>query len=311
MQFAFRKPAGLLAVALALGSACATLAQPQMSEAEARLLYAAGGFPISADGKGPLNRCGRAANPKIAFVDINSDQRPDALFTDSGSCYGADRRWFSMAVREADGSWRAIGGYPGAADAVGVSPAGWFIIDWTSNGRTQRLEYNGRSYDLPGAAPALASTEADSPAAPAAAPPANDEEAILRAAGFSRRPDGWESGNCEAPHELSYSPGIVERQGDFNGDGRPDAIVTESGGMCYGLTGQASWLMSRQADGSWKEMLVETANIEFLDRRGVDGWPDISLGGPGFCFPVVRWNGTSYERIGFAYEGKPCRPPAP
>lgn len=40
-----------------------------------------------------------------------------------------------------------------------------------------------------------------------------------------------------------------------------------------------------------------------------DGWPDISVGGPGFCFPVERWNGKEYKLHRFEYEGKRCKPP--
>ena len=38
-------------------------------------------------------------------------------------------------------------------------------------------------------------------------------------------------------------------------------------------------------------------------------WPDISVGGPGFCFPVERWNGKEYKLNRFEYEGKRCKPP--
>jgi hypothetical protein len=39
----------------------------------------------------------------------------------------------------------------------------------------------------------------------------------------------------------------------------------------------------------------------------VGGWPDISVGGPGFCFPVMRWNGRAYVRRRMEYDGKPCK----
>ena len=34
--------------------------------------------------------------------------------------------------------------------------------------------------------------------------------------------------------------------------------------------------------------------LETLKTKGAGGWPDIVLGGPGFCFPVVRFNGKAY-----------------
>jgi hypothetical protein len=45
----------------------------------------------------------------------------------------------------------------------------------------------------------------------------------------------------------------------------------------------------------------------FLATRGKDGWPDLEVGGPGFCFPVQRWNGRAYAQHRMEYEGKPCR----
>lgn len=178
----------------------------------------------------------------------------------------------------------------------------------------------GASQDENGAATPMAGAGSSTPrSAPpgkagaattaAAARPASDEAAIFSAAGFTQGANGWESGNCPAPHEGSYSPGAIEQVGDFNADGRTDAIVTESGGLCYGLTGAAFWLVSQQEDGSWRMLHTEIGLLEFLAETGADNWPDISLGGPGFCFPVLRWTGDAYERVGFAYEGQPCTPP--
>ncbi|HEY1125923.1 MAG TPA: hypothetical protein VGE65_09835 [Sphingobium sp.] len=310
---------GLSTMAVA---ATAIAQAPNMSRDEARQLYAAGGFPISADDNGPTNRCGQAANPKITFLDLNGDKKPDALFTDAGACYGMDQRWFAMATKDTAGRWRGLGGFPGTANAVSVGKNGWLILTWTSKGSTQTLAYNGQGYAVGGAAttsppPAATARAAPAPAAakPATAAPASAAQspaardaAIFRAAGFKQTRRGWESG-CDDPSAgAAYGAGSIEQVKDLNGDGRPDAVVIESGSYCYGNTGQAFWLVSQQANGSWKLLHSETGIAEFLATRGVGGWPDISIGGPGFCFPVVRWNGTAYKFNRNAYEGKPCKP---
>lgn len=143
--------------------------------------------------------------------------------------------------------------------------------------------------------------------AAATAPPA-ETSAIFTAAGFVRRGAVWKSGNCDGAESESYSPGNIEEYRDINGDGRPDAVVTEGGAICYGMTGTHFWLLSKQANGSWKLMLHETAMPSFLGAKGAAGWPDIELGGPGFCFPVRRWNGKAYASRGYQYEGKACQP---
>jgi hypothetical protein len=141
----------------------------------------------------------------------------------------------------------------------------------------------------------------------AAAQPLSEQAAIFRAAGFTKHGAQWRSGNCEPP-EASYTPGAIETYKDLNGDGRPEAVVTEGGGICYGMAGQNFWLLSKEANGAWK-VFTESAGLpEFLRTTGVAGYPDILIGGPGFCFPVQRWNGRTYAVQRHEYEGKRCQP---
>lgn len=138
--------------------------------------------------------------------------------------------------------------------------------------------------------------------------PVAEQAAIFRSAGFKHAGSAWKSGNCDGMESESYSPGSLDRHEDLNGDGRPEAVVTEGGAICYGMTGQHFWLLSKQADGTWKVMVEQTAMPEFLPRKGTDGWPDIQLGGPGFCFPILRWNGKRYFLHRHEYEGRRCAP---
>ena len=134
-----------------------------------------------------------------------------------------------------------------------------------------------------------------------------DEAAAFRAAGFQRSGRVWK--NCqEGSDSASYSPGSVDTVRDIDGDGLPDAVLIEGGAMCYGMTGQSFWLVSKQQNGTWKLITSEIGIPTFLPRAGARGWPDIEIGGPGFCFPVHRWNGRTYTLRRFQYEGRPCQP---
>src|ERR1044071_2642299 len=84
--------------------------------------------------------------------------------------------------------------------------------------------------------------------------PTADQSAIFKAAGFAQSGGVWKSGNCDGAESESYSPGTIDRYEDLNGDGRPDAVVAEGGAICYGMTGMHFWLVSKQADGSWKRI---------------------------------------------------------
>jgi hypothetical protein len=75
------------------------------------------------------------------------------------------------------------------------------------------------------------------------------------------------------------------------------------------MTGQGYSLLTQQADGRWKLMDSGTGMIEMLATKGSNGYPDISIGGPGFCFPVLRWNGREYAQQRWEYDGKACSPP--
>ena len=80
-------------------------------------------------------------------------------------------------------------------------------------------------------------------AALAATAPPSEQPAIFKAAGFTRRGGAWKSGNCDGMESESYSPGNIETYRDLNADGRPDAVVTEGGAICFGMTGTHFWLV--------------------------------------------------------------------
>ena len=101
----------------------------------------------------------------------------------------------------------------------------------------------------------------------------------------------------------------IETMSDVNGDGLPDAVIAEDGTFCYGFTGIGYAIVSKQASGQWRLMSQGAGIPSFLAARGAQGWPDLQIGGPGFCFPVERWDGTAYSLHRHEYEGKACSPP--
>jgi uncharacterized membrane protein len=143
-------------------------------------------------------------------------------------------------------------------------------------------------------ASALGSTTKLSPA---------DEAAAFKAAGYKLKGKQWRA--CDDPTP-TYTPGAIQEVRDLNGDGHPEAVITEGGSYCFGNTAAGYSLVSKQADGSWKLIANGTGLISVLPTKGVAGWPDIEIGGPGFCFPVERWNGSKYVLQRHQYEGKPC-----
>lgn len=131
-----------------------------------------------------------------------------------------------------------------------------------------------------------------------------DEAAAFKAAGFKEHGKHWKS--CK-DSSASYVPGAVDTVQDLNGDGLPEAIITEGSTACFGDTGVGYTLVSKQADGNWRVMSRGVGILLVQATKGKDGWPDLEIGGPGFCFPIERWNGSEYKVVGKQYEGKPCK----
>jgi hypothetical protein len=138
--------------------------------------------------------------------------------------------------------------------------------------------------------------------------PAAEQAAIFTAAGFKLQGKSWKTGYCDGMETESYEPGTIDTYRDLNGDGRSEAIVIEGGAICYGNTGAHFWLMSKQSSGSWTVLYDSLGIPEFLTTRGANKMPDMSVGGPGGCFPVLRWNGKAYALNRHEYDGKPCQP---
>lgn len=124
-----------------------------------------------------------------------------------------------------------------------------------------------------------------------------DPAAAFKAAGFALKGKKW----------TACAEGTISEVRDINGDRLPEAIITEGGTECHGMAGQGFRLVSKQSNGTWKLVSGGTGIPLFLQGPTVKGWPDLQIGGPGFCFPVLRWNGQKYALNGHEYEGKRCK----
>ena len=173
-----------------------------------------------------------------------------------------------------------------------------------------RVLIGGVRIGLPAALLWLGAQAAAAPAAQSAPTSSTigprDQAAAYSAAGYRRKGSHWHL--CDDP-SASYSPGQLEPVSDLNGDGQPELVINEGSTACHGRTGNGYSLVSRQADGRWKLIASGTGMVSFLKTKGPGGWPDMQIGGPGFCFPVERWNGNAYRLHRWEYDGKRCKPP--
>ncbi len=86
----------------------------------------------------------------------------------------------------------------------------------------------------------------------------------------------------------------VERR-DLNADGTDEVLVQYGNTCLFGMAGTSVLLFVRDADGSFRQHLGLPGMIAEVRSEGAQGWPDLLIGGPGFCFGVWRWSGSTYE----------------
>ena len=285
--------AALAATALALIGALPALAQTTPAERarEAAAMLAGAGFSVR--GEDILNACGRSVRPRPAAVDLNGDGRPEAVIPDADpTCYGDKGEQFAIIQRQGPANWALVGKTYGRLKLLETRTNGW--RDYTLEGpgcqRTWTFQPGQGYVSLKPCSSEVAGRPAPAPPPPpAASGSAADRAAAFRAAGFV--PVRGRYLACNKTGELE-----IEVR-DLNGDGRPDAVVTDYGTECFGMTGQGFVIVSKDAAGAWRRLFGSQGIPTFLATRGAGGWPDIENGGPGFCFPVLRWNGSDYVRV--------------
>lgn len=313
------RPARRLALAAALAglTAGAAAAQtPRLSAPDAMQLMTAAGLTVQ--GGRLLNPCGRPTNPQLRFGDMNADGVQEAIaFDRDPACYdGTSGTQSKVLARTRTGQWHLVAVLPGAVTPLASRGSGWIDLGVAGPGCQAVWRFDGRTYQpagpcSAGAAPPTPTARAEAPKAPppasaATAASGSGQDAIFRAAGAERKRGQW-TGCPEAPADSGDNSAALDGVRDINGDGRPDAVVTFNGTFCYGAAGQAFAVVTQQPDGRWVRLASQSGIPNFLPSKGRDGWPDIEVGGPGFCFPVLRWNGREYAVSRWAYEGKPCR----
>lgn len=87
---------------------------------------------------------------------------------------------------------------------------------------------------------------------------------------------------------------------DLNGDGVDEIILTETGtkgaAICFGMVGQIVSILIADGPGKWRKELGFQGELSFI-KRSDSAWPDVEIGGPGFCFPIWRMRESGHYTI--------------
>ncbi len=108
------------------------------------------------------------------------------------------------------------------------------------------------------------------------------------------------SGNKELPFALDkdskdYPFAAFVFPTDMNKDGKEEIFVLFGNGYTSGNTGSSIILYIKNVAGAYAPQLGFPGTApEVLTTTNL-GYPDLLVGGPGFEFPVLRWNGKTYN----------------
>lgn len=107
------------------------------------------------------------------------------------------------------------------------------------------------------------------------------------------------SGNKDAPFALDMESrefpfAAIVFPADMNNDGEEEIFIAFGNTFTSGHTGSSIILYVPDGAGKYKTQLGFPGTPPDLLETTSKGYNDLLIGGPGFEFPVYRWNGKAY-----------------
>jgi hypothetical protein len=94
-------------------------------------------------------------------------------------------------------------------------------------------------------------------------------------------------------YEVAIQPYVT----DLNKDGHEEVFIVMESSALYGNTGQDFILYIKNSKGNFERDPELGGGIAMILLSKNSGYPDIAIGGPGFEFPICRWDGKKYKYL--------------
>jgi hypothetical protein len=119
----------------------------------------------------------------------------------------------------------------------------------------------------------------------------DDQRAIFDQLQFSVSADG------SALEVMDCGPIYVNevQDVDLNEDGVVEVFVTAGNSCTSGMAGFTITLFVKDAEGRYAPHLGFPGMLSRVLETSNEGFPDLAIGGPGFCEAVWRWDGSTYQ----------------
>ena len=118
--------------------------------------------------------------------------------------------------------------------------------------------------------------------------PDADKNFLFRQTGLSLAADKNSFVISDMPVETGVFPT------DMNNDGKEEIFIVLNSAAVYGNVGSNFLLFIKNASGAYNLQKEASGGLPVIFASKNMGYNDLMIGGPGFLFPVYRWNGTKY-----------------
>lgn len=123
--------------------------------------------------------------------------------------------------------------------------------------------------------------------------PIHEQIDIVHQLGFAMAEDGKTLVDSVCGHPLSFTTSIE----DLNHDGTHEIFVIAGNTCLSGSTGSSIWLFIKDQAGQLHQHLgFPAAAYDVLESTQTE-FPDLRFAGPGFCYGIWHWNGSTYEHL--------------
>jgi hypothetical protein len=125
---------------------------------------------------------------------------------------------------------------------------------------------------------------------------AEDRQAIYAQLNLKMGADGksLEFADAEQCPPLLVDGGDIQvATEELNGDQQPEIFVSLGSSCMFGSAGSGVSLFIKDGAGRWQSHNIG-AGMYTVEKTKHQGYADVMIGGPGFCHPVLRWDGNTY-----------------
>jgi hypothetical protein len=119
----------------------------------------------------------------------------------------------------------------------------------------------------------------------------SEKNAVFRMLGLQVRPDK------KGFRMDGFDVGAKAYPVDMNKDGVEEVFVVMDG-LLFGNTGEGVALFMKNSAGVYVQQEEIAGGIAVILDTKTGGYPDLVIAGPGFDFPLYKWNGKSYGYVG-------------